>query len=403
MLHIFDNNLLLPIMKNNKIIQSTPKIIFLDIDGVLLTKKNHLLDSNLAIFNKMKIDDIKDGRDYHKALLSYALEAEFDKNAIMLLNRLCEKTNAKIVIHSNWRRSYKFDVVKNKLLKEGVLEKHFHEDFYCRIRGMSSEKADDILYWLDLHRISEESEEVFDYNTQLEKTKFNTHDDILNCYGIKYIIIDDISVFRMKDSNLNSMEIQTDEFEGFTTEDYRIACGFLDGTDLPFHVFPFSESKLNSLIAYFQFTEYMYKWLYSVKDNKGYIAPRSYFMNQYVSEMLFEDSETLPTTFNTHQCSDLSEYHEKRSTQFFLELEKNNQTKPKHDNIYKSFYEFQNNNKGVISFEHLNKPIKTPFIILSYNNNEIIYKYAPDNASNDEDFLHGYLIAINELKNKGNK
>jgi hypothetical protein len=379
------------------------KIIFLDIDGVLLTKKSHLLDSNLSIYNEMGIDKIENGREYHNQLLKYALEAEFDNNAIMLLNRLCEKTNARIVIHSNWRRSYKFDVVKNKLIKEGILEKHFHEDFYCRIRGMSSEKADDILYWLDLHRTTPDVEETFDFNTELNKNNINKHHDIYNCYGIKYIIIDDISVFRMKDSNLNSMEIRTDEFEGFTTEDYRIACGFLDGIDPPFYVFPLSESKLNSLIPSFHFTEYLYKWLYSVKDNKGYIAPRSYFINEYVSEMLFEDCEVLPSAFNIHQCSDLNEYHEKRSTQFFIELQKNNRTKPKHNNIYKSFYEFQNNNENVISFEHLNKPSKTPFIVLSYNNNEILYKYAPDNSSNDEDFLHGYLIATEELKTKGNK
>lgn len=76
----------------------------------------------------------------------------FDPCAVALLNRLCDKTKSKIVVHSHWRYSpvhkEKYPDIKAHLISQGVKEEHLHEDLLC-------EEIDwrwvDIKAWLAKH------------------------------------------------------------------------------------------------------------------------------------------------------------------------------------------------------------------------------------------------------------
>ena len=69
------------------------KILFLDIDGVLNTFDNMYATSTLCQFDKTKYKS----RDN-------SMNAAFDERAVRWLTYIIEKTNAKIVLSSTWRR-----------------------------------------------------------------------------------------------------------------------------------------------------------------------------------------------------------------------------------------------------------------------------------------------------------
>lgn len=71
-------------------------LIFLDIDGVL---------NNTVYFEYTKEEK--------------ATRPNFDPRCIKLLNRLCEETNAKIVITSTWRKGRSVDELQELFEKEG--------------------------------------------------------------------------------------------------------------------------------------------------------------------------------------------------------------------------------------------------------------------------------------------
>jgi hypothetical protein len=78
------------------------KIIFLDIDGVLQPGTQHRFDYDL---DQLKDNFVKKDPDYG-TLDKYDIGAtyyDWDKNAISLLKTLCDKTDAKFVISSDWR------------------------------------------------------------------------------------------------------------------------------------------------------------------------------------------------------------------------------------------------------------------------------------------------------------
>jgi len=72
-------------------------IIFLDIDGVLVSS-NHLLSN---------------GRN----------REDFDPQCVQYLNELLQKTEAKIVISSNWRRIYSLNELRYLFRKNNILDR----------------------------------------------------------------------------------------------------------------------------------------------------------------------------------------------------------------------------------------------------------------------------------------
>lgn len=84
--------------------------------------------------------------------------SKFDPCAVGLLNRLCEKTHSKIVIHSHWRYSpvhcEKYPDLKKHLIDQGVKEEYLHDDLEC-------EKLD--WRWVDIQAYLKKHPEITNY------------------------------------------------------------------------------------------------------------------------------------------------------------------------------------------------------------------------------------------------
>lgn len=118
------------------------KIIFLDIDGVLVT------------FETIK-ESKKSGILHPQS---------FSSKGVELLNNLVSETNSKIVISSSWRRIHSLDFIREHFKKQGFL-------FSDRIIGVTPKIGDrgiEILQWLE-----------------------DNKNLILNYDGYSYIVIDD--------------------------------------------------------------------------------------------------------------------------------------------------------------------------------------------------------------------
>lgn len=102
------------------------KVLFLDIDGVLLPGRAYLLP------NQTK-----------------PVVTVFDPCAVSLLNRACQKQKRKIVVHSSWVKFYDKEELKDHLEKQGVDVSLLHEDYYTRPElGWRYARVDD---WLLRH------------------------------------------------------------------------------------------------------------------------------------------------------------------------------------------------------------------------------------------------------------
>ena len=102
------------------------KVIFLDIDGVICNLRNNLEQAE-----------------------NYGLHCQLDPVAINLINRLCFKTGAKVVISSSWASFHGLGATRLALEVAGMQNKYFHKD------GMtpreSSDRGQQILDWLAKH------------------------------------------------------------------------------------------------------------------------------------------------------------------------------------------------------------------------------------------------------------
>lgn len=108
-------------------------ILFLDIDGVLLP-----------------------GRAYYMASQTQPLVTRFDPCVVGMINRLCVEIDARIVIHSNWRRTEPRRVargarsLREHFVNEGIEPRHLHSHVLCPMRFFST-RWQDIQAWLDEH------------------------------------------------------------------------------------------------------------------------------------------------------------------------------------------------------------------------------------------------------------
>lgn len=103
------------------------KVLFLDIDGVILPGRAYLLPNQTKPIVRV-----------------------FDPCAVSILNTLCEEADLKIVVHSSWLRYpdiYNSDLV-GYLVSQGVEKKHFHDDPLCE---PLSWRYDRIRLWLSRH------------------------------------------------------------------------------------------------------------------------------------------------------------------------------------------------------------------------------------------------------------
>ena len=76
------------------------KMIFLDIDGVMNSKRNAL---------RLQAEGVSD-----------KLMRQFDPEAVQCLNRILNDTGAQIVISSTWRRLWSLDSLRSHFKEQGV-------------------------------------------------------------------------------------------------------------------------------------------------------------------------------------------------------------------------------------------------------------------------------------------
>lgn len=116
----------------------TTKIVFLDIDGPLVTRRAH------------EVKGIKGS--------STRTGDKFDPLCVGLLNLICEKSGAKIVISSSWRSGN--DLCKQRLVEAGVKQDNFHAtdwetpDLVVKGPGgvyLAKRRGDEISEWMLRH------------------------------------------------------------------------------------------------------------------------------------------------------------------------------------------------------------------------------------------------------------
>lgn len=105
------------------------KVIFLDFDGVLNSERWEWKC-------RPKTDRLYDSD-------------AFDPAAVSLLNDLLEKTRAKIVVSSSWRRFHSVLALKKLLEEVGVKGEVI--DMTPRYLGVGKIRGDEIRHWLDEH------------------------------------------------------------------------------------------------------------------------------------------------------------------------------------------------------------------------------------------------------------
>lgn len=221
------------------------KILFLDIDGVLLSSKAWILPANASLRHS----------GAHTKLREIGEKVVFDPCAVALVNRLCERTGARIVVHSNWRKTIGLDLTRRKLVEQGIDESLFHENWACSMR-LSSEKEHEILWWLDDNRKTPPPVKPEWMNepgwwiargelSDSQEQEKAAYDKACNDYGILAIGIDDQFIGR------SISHIKTDFHEGFSISDYRKAITALEGDDKEMGVYPLDADDASRVAAAF--------------------------------------------------------------------------------------------------------------------------------------------------------
>lgn len=122
------------------------RVVFLDIDGVLLSGRAWLLPANQLL--KVTIRTMSG----LAAVQQLAAEVVFDPVAVELLNRVAEATGAGIVVSSSWRYIAGPLATRRKLLEQKVREELMHADWACEMTGRGgNDKSRDIAKWLEDH------------------------------------------------------------------------------------------------------------------------------------------------------------------------------------------------------------------------------------------------------------
>jgi hypothetical protein len=73
----------------------------------------------------------------------------FDPVAVSLINNICQRTDAKIVLHSSWVRILGGENTFNHCISQGINPEYFHDtDLYCKDLNSRYSRIED---WLTHH------------------------------------------------------------------------------------------------------------------------------------------------------------------------------------------------------------------------------------------------------------
>jgi hypothetical protein len=209
------------------------KIIFLDVDGVLFSTRAAVLRANAGL-GKLPIAERME-------------RVTFDVAAVELINRAASRTGAKIVVHSDWRKTLGLEGTRAKLLQQGLDPGYLDDDWHTPV-GRLAEKAEEIESWLDHHRLTPkpvwpgEADEhgihllpYDDIERNAMQSQVDAFYDALADYGIHYVVIDDQKLNRFE-----HRQIVVDQDEGFGVGDYKVSLGMLGGADAGMGAYPVS-------------------------------------------------------------------------------------------------------------------------------------------------------------------
>jgi hypothetical protein len=150
--------------------------------------------------------------DFDGVITTYNSKWKIDMNNIKIINDICDKTNAKIVVTSSWRIGHRGDVLAfNGYLTQYIIEHNYLDNvqdafdkFINNIVGMTK--------YIDGVR----GDEIKSYMSE--------HLEVEN-----YVILDDDS--DMCDYQLFNF-VQTDACEGITERDAKICVDILNGVEV---------------------------------------------------------------------------------------------------------------------------------------------------------------------------
>lgn len=150
------------------------KIIFLDIDGVLATHKQYMMN-RVKFWEKNPIaKDLK-------------IPYPFDPKCVKIFNEILDETNAEIVLSSDWKINFEFDVIGEIFKFNGVNKIPFDIT------------PNEIVSFGNL-----------DKNRAFQIGQYIQDNDITN-----YVVIDDLNVGKyMVITNDDNKFVQTNDFEG---------------------------------------------------------------------------------------------------------------------------------------------------------------------------------------------
>lgn len=149
--------------------------------------------------------------DFDGVISTYEKGWRFDVEKIELLKEIVDKTDAKIVVTSSWKRGFTevdnfiksfYDKPRNKDLKNVTIFDWFANSIYDITDNNGSWRGDEIQRWIDKH------------NEEIES----------------YVILDDDSDFR--DNQLFNF-VQTDTYEGITSREVKLCIKILNGELIP--------------------------------------------------------------------------------------------------------------------------------------------------------------------------
>ena len=181
------------------------KVVFLDIDGVLLSNSSWALPENVALLEKQRTNPQYSGREAAGII-------RFNPVAVALVNRLCGFTGALSVVHSTWRGNIGGKDTRAKLLEQRIEERFMHRNWVCPI-GPGSEKSQDILRWLRENRVAP-NPQAPGTGTERETSKTNEacHHPVED-YGIEFVVLDDEPI-----QGMEGRQILVDDWDGFCTD-----------------------------------------------------------------------------------------------------------------------------------------------------------------------------------------
>ena len=149
--------------------------------------------------------------DFDGVISTYEKGWTIDTEKLELLKEIVDKTDAKIVVTSSWKRGFTEvdDFIKsfytnprNKDLNNATIFDWFANSIYDITGHNSSWRGDGIQRWIDKH------------NEEIES----------------YVILDDDSDFR--DNQLFNF-VQTDTYEGITSREVKLCIKILNGEEIP--------------------------------------------------------------------------------------------------------------------------------------------------------------------------